>query len=87
MPAENTPTGIIAPRQERSRETLHRLLDAAEELLDGTCVAIVAPQPAVFGIARMYQLLRDPPYEVRVFRELAKAEAWLDGRVSKSGTP
>jgi len=42
-------------------------------------VAVVAPQDVVFGLARMYGLFReDSPELVRVFRDLASAEAWLD---------
>ena len=58
--------------------------EAEKELRDSR-VAIVADQPAVYGIARMYQILRDPPYEVQVFRELLEAEAWLAGDAQQSG--
>jgi hypothetical protein len=51
----------------------------AEQQLEDSRVAIVAHQTAVYGIARMYQLLRDPRYELQVFRELSEAEAWLAG--------
>lgn len=50
--------------------------DAEQELRDSR-VALVAHQPVVYGLARMYQLVRDPPYEFQVFRELSAAEAWL----------
>ncbi|HVZ71084.1 MAG TPA: STAS/SEC14 domain-containing protein [Polyangia bacterium] len=39
-------------------------------------VAIVADAPAMFGMARMFELLRDD-IEVRVFRDDATALAWL----------
>ena len=43
--------------------------------------AIVAPEPGQFGFARMFQSLNDhPQIEIRVFRELAAARAWLEGR-------
>lgn len=43
-------------------------------------VAIVAPVDVVFGLARMYELLREgSPEQVMVFRNLAAAERWLDG--------
>lgn len=41
-------------------------------------VAVVASQPVVFGLVRMYQMLRNPPYDFRVFREEPEARAWLD---------
>jgi hypothetical protein len=42
-------------------------------------VAVVAPQSVVYGLARMYELLREgSPEHVEVFRELAAAEQWLE---------
>jgi hypothetical protein len=42
-------------------------------------VAIVAPKTVVYGLARMYELLREgSPEHVEVFRDLAAAEQWLD---------
>jgi hypothetical protein len=42
-------------------------------------VAVVAPQSVVYGLARMYELLREgSPEHVAVFRDLAAAEQWLD---------
>jgi hypothetical protein len=42
-------------------------------------VAIVAPADVVFGMARMYELLREgSPERVMVFRDLPAAESWLD---------
>jgi hypothetical protein len=42
-------------------------------------VAVVAPQSVVYGLARMYELLREgSPEHVEVFRDLAAAEQWLD---------
>lgn len=42
-------------------------------------VAIVAPQDAIYGMARMFQSLRDDsPEEVQVFRELVSALYWLN---------
>jgi len=48
-----------------------------ETQLLGSRVAIVADQPVLYGFSRMYELLRDPPYELRVFRGRGEAEAWL----------
>jgi hypothetical protein len=40
--------------------------------------ALVAPSDIDFGMARMFQLLHDhAPEEVRVFRTMEEAEAWL----------
>jgi hypothetical protein len=45
-------------------------------------VAMVARAPLQFGVARMFQsLFRNPQMELRVFRELAAAEAWVAGSV------
>src|SRR5439155_9304812 len=50
----------------------------ADPLHIPTKLAIVAPTPYVFGLARMYELLRtDALGKIHVFRELAQAEAWL----------
>ena len=39
---------------------------------------IVAPRDVLFGLARMYEILRSgSPVEVRVFRERGEAESWL----------
>lgn len=43
-------------------------------------VAIVAPADAVFGMARMYELLQDEGLEeVRVFRSMEAAESFVGG--------
>src|SRR5438045_1643409 len=48
-----------------------------------TRIAIAASADAVYGIARMYQMLaEDKGGEIGVFRSLAEAEAWLT-----AGTP
>ena len=40
--------------------------------------AMVAREDAVFGMARMYQMLRDEgPEEIMVFREMPEARRWL----------
>ena len=42
-------------------------------------VAIVAPRDEIYGVARMYQLLRtSSPSELNVFRTAAGANEWLD---------
>jgi hypothetical protein len=52
----------------------------ADELGNRTRLAIVAPEDAVYGVSRMYQLMRgdDVPEEISVFRDRAAATAWLD---------
>jgi hypothetical protein len=49
----------------------------------GTAQAIVVARPALYGFARMIQSLQSfQGGNLRVFRELAAAQAWLDaGRV------
>ncbi|MBN1994443.1 MAG: hypothetical protein JW953_17225 [Anaerolineae bacterium] len=40
--------------------------------------AVVASQPATYGISHLYQaLVSDLPEEVRVFRSMAEARQWL----------
>lgn len=41
-------------------------------------VAIVAPGDLYYGLSRMYEAFREPsPLEIRVFRDLPEARAWL----------
>src|SRR4029077_15602966 len=41
-------------------------------------VAVVAPLPVAFGLARMYQIFNDPEYErIHVFAGVEEAMAWL----------
>ena len=68
-----------------SAEGVRRLADFWRDregvLQSTTRVAIVAPNDAAFGMARMYQLIREGgPDEIQVFRERPEAEAWLTGR-------
>jgi hypothetical protein len=54
-----------------------------------TRLAVVAPSDAVYGVSRMYQMLRgdEVPEEINVFRDLGEAHAWLaEGRAAR-GTP
>ena len=64
---------------------LQRLADATSAWLDpaGTSwkVAVVVPNDEVFGLGRMYELMREgSPENVRVFRDIALAEGWLSER-------
>jgi hypothetical protein len=55
------------------------LAEACEDAFAGSRWAFVAASDAVFGMARMYQIIRDgAPYEIRVFREMEPACEWLD---------
>ena len=77
-----------------SSHALWRAARAARLHVDpklGDCsgkVAIVAPTPEFFGLGRMYELLRrESKVEVRVFREMAEAEAWLGLPEGYAGNP
>ena len=56
------------------------IFSQADELGHKTRLAIVAPSDETYGVSRMYQMMRgdDAPEEIRIFRELAHATAWLD---------
>ncbi|HYW32719.1 MAG TPA: hypothetical protein VE869_14565 [Gemmatimonas sp.] len=57
-----------------------------DELGIATRLAIVAPTDAVYGVSRMYELLRGDgvPEEIRVFRDLNAALQWLaEGREAR----
>ena len=48
-------------------------------------VAVIAPQDEVFWMARTYEVLRaGSPESVRVFRQPAEAERWLDSYRAKA---
>ena len=41
-------------------------------------VAVIAPLPVAFGLARMYQIINDPDYaRIHVFAGVEEAVAWL----------
>jgi hypothetical protein len=68
-------------RFEVSSQTI-RLLALPNMHVQGVRVAIVAKSDFVFGMARMFQILREGiAEEVRVFRDLDQARAWLDSQV------
>lgn len=68
-------------RSDVSSRALHEMAEAfrAEDRdTPGSRVAIVAFEDWAFGLSRMYQTFRDgSPVELRVFRELGAARAWL----------
>ncbi len=64
-----------------TRAGINRLITLADENDDIFAVsrwAVVADRDAVYGMARVYELLRDrASYEVRVFRSLEDGTAWV----------
>jgi len=69
-------TGIT--RFDVSSQTI-RLLALPTLFAHGSRMAIVAKLEIVFGMARMFQMLREGiAEEVRVFRDLDQAQRWLD---------
>ena len=71
---------------------LVRVFQPIDPYLSGRRRAIVAPSDSVYGMARMYEILRsDSPEEIRVFRSLDAARDWLAAAVETkrwfAGTP
>ena len=71
-------------RVEITSEGLQRLAEASAGLLDGpntawkVAVLVPASSDLLFGLSRMYELLREgSPEHVRVFRDVGEAERWL----------
>jgi hypothetical protein len=63
---------------ESIRDAARRVAQHVDSRLEQGKLAIVAPRDLLFGMARMYEMLRDEsPVEVRVFRERNEAESWL----------
>ncbi len=48
-----------------------------EPKLNGSRTAICAPSAIAYGLARMYLMIRNPPYAMSVFRERNDALDWL----------
>ena len=68
-------------RLEISTKAVRQLVSMFEapELQSDSKLAIVAASDHVFGMARMYETLSSHTSEhIRVFRDMAEAEAWLD---------
>jgi hypothetical protein len=60
-----------------SSSLIESLAKAARERTN--FLAIIAPSPAVFGMARMYQIFSDPEdRRIRVFAKAKEAMAWLN---------
>lgn len=86
------PTGLVDATalagidlEARDVRQLAFLASQADRLWTGGRWAIVAPSDLVYGIARMYQLIRsEAPYELGVFRSPDEARRWLEA--SRPGT-
>ena len=60
------------------RAVARRVAQQVDSRLEEGKLAIVAPRDLLFGMARMYAILRaDSPVEVQVFRGRDEAETWL----------
>jgi len=58
---------------------ISQLAEDNEAVFAGTRWAIVAPGDAVYGMARMYAILRDrADYEIAVFRSMEEAMRWME---------
>jgi len=68
---------------------MRALIDAfakESERIGSGRVAVYAPKPLLFGVARMFESLSERlPNELRVFRDRGVAEAWLRGAGDESG--
>ena len=58
--------------------SLARITSEHEAKLANSRTAVVAGTDLSYGLARMYLGVRNPPYDISVFRSLDKARAWLD---------
>jgi len=62
--------------------------DRSAPLEPGQKIAIVAPPGEGFGLSRLYQMSRgETPEHIRVFADLAAAEAWIAAPQGKKGEP
>jgi hypothetical protein len=60
------------------RAAARRVAEHVNSRVEEGKLAIVAPRDLLFGMARMYGILRsESPVEVRVFRQRGEAESWL----------
>ena len=56
---------------------LSRTTSRYQEQLGTACTAFVAPNAVVYGFARMYKAIRNPPYLINIFRSREPAILWL----------
>lgn len=69
------------------RRLIGKLVDSEEGAV-AKRVALVAPSNVVYGVARMYQMMRGDrtAQTLHVFRERQEAEAWLDTEPEQRGS-
>jgi hypothetical protein len=78
---------ILGVAAESVRDAARQVAQHVDPRLGEGKLAIVAPTDVLFGMARMYEILRDDsPIEVRVFRERDEAESWL-GLTEQGASP
>jgi hypothetical protein len=66
------------PETQDLREVSHHLGELLRNIRFGAC-AIVAPEDALFGMMRMFEVFtRDYFAVTRVFRQVAEAENWIE---------
>jgi hypothetical protein len=61
----------------RSVESLAKFTREIEPQLLHAKVAVVTTQRPVYGLVRMYQLIRRPAFELALFRDAGVARSWL----------
>lgn len=60
--------------------TVAEIAKRADAMWAGGRWAVVAPRDLVYGMARMYQMVRSgAPYQIEVFRNRDEALAWVQG--------
>ncbi len=60
-----------------SVERVAKLTKQKALLADCSAVAMVAAQPVIYGLARMFELTSNPAHRFSVFRARPEATAWL----------
>lgn len=65
--------------QARDVRDLAAMAELSDERWRGGRWAVIAPRDLVYGMARMYQMIRsNAPYEIGVFRTREEGVSWLD---------
>jgi len=68
------------PASDQLRTVTNDIADLRPQIQFGIC-AIVAPSPALFGMARMFEVFAEAYFSVtRVFRTEAEAVSWLEAQ-------
>jgi hypothetical protein len=68
---------LLVTRVSNLAVSAHGFQNIHDARVPGTQWAIVAESGAPFGMARMFQTLREGPQSIEVFREMSKACEWL----------